>query len=29
MNDPVEEGVSEGRLAEHDGMPQYRNDCQP
>jgi hypothetical protein len=29
VDDAVEDGVGEGRLAEHDITPQYRNDCHP
>jgi hypothetical protein len=27
MDDAVENGVSQGGIAEHDVTPQYRNDC--
>src|SRR5215471_15449263 len=29
VDDAVEDGVGQGRLAEHDITPQYRNDCHP
>ena len=29
VDEAVEDSVGIGRLAEHGGMPQYRNDCQP
>jgi hypothetical protein len=29
MDDAVEDGVSEGRFAENDVKPQFRNDCHP
>jgi hypothetical protein len=28
VDDAVEDGVSESGLAEHGGMPQFRNVCQ-
>ena len=27
VNEAVEDGVNISRVAEHDIMPQYRNDC--
>ena len=29
VDDAVEDGVGQSRLAEHDITPQYWNDCQP
>ena len=29
VDDTVENGVSQGRIAEHDVTPQYWNDCHP